>query len=470
MGFTSRLAKNQKEAWAFCYDKTPLVVILDPTVGEGTYDFMNKVRNHILTRSVQFLCLCGHVPFEILRQIQINGAAYTCILPLDPEEFKSIIDFLINPTQTPRVDGEVAHCNIPDGAKKCELLVYGRVGFFKDDGIRVECNLKPNPGSTVGMNHPLISKWAVPWTKMQVKSTSTSNLYYNYKQGLVLGWEPDVAWGKEVKKFIKENKATSSPKKMKVLVIGNDQNLIENLQKYAETQPFSFRALTTSRNLKFDLEYYNPLTVIVDASEKFHDGKTGFKKTLALLLEKGVRTITYESVTGEYQKVYDEFSHMFHVKKMLVPELAIQMLEKLNIAREAKSRDLTLDGHHYFSKKDPHSRAGFLVDSELTTMSEKSFVIRSRTEIHVGTNVELQSRFLQVYSEPRLFLKVTASRRGSGEFPYEHEFIISGREETVSQNLRRAITDVIMAEKRAEASGLGADEAGKKKFKNPWET
>jgi hypothetical protein len=364
-------------------------------------------------------------------------------------------------------------------ADEVTAFVACKVGIISREGIRIESNFPTNVGSTYWLHNYWYSKGLIKSPEVQCASSSTQDLYYNFKYAQEFGFEfatpfevtPDLEpeqieqleqereylineCKESMESWVEENSNRSEPKMLKTLMIDkelhfyNDQPLSDEFPFVIRCQPYLMEVKKELLKVYPQLIVFNLEDVSTEELEANEDIAYTYNDTRTLqMLVKVIRSVDDYSPfiivfnaeghdTEKLQKLLSYKQIIAH-KEDMTPELVLKMAKLLESKLNAKIEDY--DVPTVFLQKDhPGSYGEIELSVNIVACSENDLYFNSDHELTPGT-------VLRINLPAPMFLTVTEAPKNS-RVQCQFYSVIHGIGEVEKKELRRFINSVFFRE------------------------
>lgn len=354
-----------------------------------------------------------------------------------------------------------------------------KVGIIARDGIRVESNFPTSVGSTYNIHTYWTNKGFLKTPQAQCASTSSEDLYYNFKYAQEFGFEFAPAFEpteemepEQIEQFEQEriftineckermedwvdsNLKKSAPKLLKTLMIDKSFTFYKD-QPLSDEYPFVIRCQPYLKNVKEELLRTHPQLIVFNmedvSSEELEaneDIAYTYNETRTLqFLIKVLKTIPGYTPfiivfnaeghdTEKLQKVLS-YKQIISHKESITPALVLKMAKLLETRLNSGlgPSDVTTI---FLQKDDPASYGEIELSINIIACSENDLYFNSESEITLGT-------VLRINLPAPMFLAVVEPPKNS-RVPSQFYAVIHAIGEVEKKELRRFINSVFFRE------------------------
>lgn len=466
--FDLEFVESGNEALDSLKEKIPAAVIMDHSLEDfHTNQFIDKVRNSPVTRNLPFIMVTRESTNSFVEQGVRSGVSHYIGIPFDAKVLVQKVKSSLDPTGSQnwnmffRIKGE----------SETQAISFGRVSFVTNESIHFETHLKLAPGQKIHLSCPLTSAVSPNPLEVEVKSIG-SDVFYNYPFAVDADW-CDLAVRPKIASWILAHKHLNSPKKQKILIVLDEIDASNELQKDLDPSRYSIRIVRSLKEALESFPFMRPSCFIVKASDWKQAGPDS-KRLLEMMKNFGTRWV----IAGQLDAPAQPY--------LVEPFRAPPEIENLGMAIRSVAPPLEPDPDRlYFSKTLEDSRCKFFFPAKTLVLGEMGVRLAFPFEVAPPCNMQLA---LKHFSEQNLrnpyirvwppLTKISGPESSSGKYPFSAETHFLGINEQQAQAIRqwlqneelkdkrKAIADIVPKSKEAGLKDVeaakAADDAKKK--------
>lgn len=436
--FDLTVADSGGDALDILRKKIPAAIVMDHSIEDfHTNQFIDKVRNSPVTRSLPVVMVTRESSNSFVEQGVRSGVSHYIGIPFDPE----VLLQKVRSTLNPQGSQDWNHYFRMKGESETQAIGFGRVSFVTKASIHFETHLKLSVGQKIFLSTPLTQAISPNPFEVEVSQVGT-DVYYNYPYAIDAAWTDPQAV-KQIESWINSHRHLNSPKKQKVLIVLNDLEASERFQKDLDPTEYSVRIVNSVREALDAFPYMRPSCFIVKADDWKNAGNHG-TKILDLAGQYKTKWITMGELTGPAREVG------------IKPFTAPSRIESVTMAVREVAPPLPPDPERlYFSKTLEDSRCKFYFPVKTLILGEMGVRLASSIEITPPCNMQLA---LKIFSEQNMrnpyirvwppVTKISGPESNNGKYPFCAETHFLGINDQQAQAIRQWLQNEELKDKR----------------------
>ncbi len=352
-----------------------LLIIVDQAPSDVLIDIISLNRNLIYLRETHFVSIHRNALASGVQKSLMMGSKNIYLEPIERKRLIRAISDLVNDNPT--------FLDIPPEFHKVSptpfsVELFGRIGKIYSEplgDLHIETDVNIHNGRAIEVRSRIAQDLGLTGFRYVISSTSTVDIYYNYKYSYHLSWNSDASLKKKLATWISRNNPFFALPKTKVLWI-TDQ-FIKNLEVIFDKSLFSVRIRAPGRLTTSYLDSLNPQIICVgDLPE------VTVNVLYLWISEKGIENVLLISTTGTSQSNW-HYIPMDSIEKFKKEFVAL--VKPLLLTRISSS----IKTAKYFNRNSHFSRCAIAFrHGKVISISTSHMILE--TNIDLGKNIVFQ--------------------------------------------------------------------------------
>jgi hypothetical protein len=425
-------------SWQILLDHRPKCLIVNPiTVSDHWPHYISKIRNHVANRNTEIFCISSPCSDKELSTAFLCGASYYEFKPVSTEQVCTILqqhfNYSLGIQATPFATVDVR--------QEATTMLPGRVNWITPQAINCETNLESEPGEVLHFEGPLTREFRKNNLEITTQGSTTEPMYYNYNRSVRFSFRHSEEFRSEqIAEWINIHKGESHAKRIRVLLISTNPDLIKGVNSLQKAWPFSIRFSDNISTLERDIEFHQPQSVIID-----QDSILLKQAALEKLIENWqVPKFPLIIASAELKEPETVPKRVFLVSETLTSK----MVGKFGFTLRKEESNLkhwestTPEGAHIFNKTSNLSRMWLRIPGQLLDVNERGGSIGADIAFAPPGKAQLFSDFFANFGLKSIWVRFSSSSKSSGsELLFTSKFEFLGLTETQRDEIRKYIFD-----------------------------
>lgn len=442
----------------------PTCVFID--FSKNTQDYLHLARIISRTTLEHEMLLVGLVdylsPPEVMEESLATGAGLNFIKSAETFDVVFAVSHLCMPGNV--LGHGFANTKLKEVA---QAGVLAKIGYVSTNGLHLESDYPFAQGEKLELKHHWLEKRIVPSRQVTVKTVSTSNMFYQFRNNadlefgfvdeLVVAVEmspEEVAHRKnerndllefhknKMKKWIQNNESPGSEKRAKVLVVDYHFHFYQD-QPRTDKHAYTIRCAPFLKDISSELDRLKP-QIIAFSMDDNHNTLDALE-TLTKSCAKGTFIIVFNSpLKSEELRDGLGYEQVIAYAEALSPEIILKMAEALQKKLIHTGEVNNSIPKIYLKKTHASSLALIKKSVTLVKLSESDMIIQSEYPFAAGTNLHFDLPVPMV-------VNIRPNDKPSGKIP-EFYGVIHSLGEVQKKELRRYVNSIFFKDHDAQVT------------------
>jgi hypothetical protein len=201
------------------------------------------------------------------------------IIPLDLDEKQFLTRFVYatagRALKYVQPAGQIALKNIS------AVSFPARITWINQEKLRLECRVKPTPGSSIVIGGALARALGVPLLTARVAETQRSHLIYRFSEAVIADWQVPASVRPRANAFLGELEAQSIGPRTRIFIAVQSPDVRTSIMVHCDNPRFEVSTALQKQSIVDDPKFFTPDVVFIEDVLAAEEGGTRFRQMLS---------------------------------------------------------------------------------------------------------------------------------------------------------------------------------------------